>query len=188
MNTDEYLNDLKKEYSKTEATWHLKVSGWEKLSRQIDPTEIKKNHWLKNFGIAFAVFAIFLLGTYKMASAALPGETLYPVKLISEEIIQKVSGSNQVAIDNRANEIISLSQEQGIDNQNLEQIVADYKENVNEARQSFEVTGKSSIDFQNKLDEQHSEFEKIGKDHPDIEDEIKDAKDASNREDHKNED
>ncbi|KKT53988.1 MAG: hypothetical protein UW47_C0012G0013 [Candidatus Woesebacteria bacterium GW2011_GWA1_44_23] len=38
MKIEEYLNDLKKEYEKTEATLHLKAFGWDELSRQIDPT------------------------------------------------------------------------------------------------------------------------------------------------------
>jgi hypothetical protein len=185
---NEYLNSLKKEYEKTEATMHLKLSGWEELSRQIGPTETKRRFWLRNLSLVFAVFVIFLLGTYKIALAALPGDVLYPVKLLSERIIEKASGSNQIVIDHRASEIIGLSKEQEINNQNLEQVVIEYRQNVDQAKQSFVVTGKPSINFQNKLDEQHSEFDKIGRDHPDIEQEIKDAKNASDRESHSSDD
>lgn len=184
MKINEYLNGLKKEYKKTEATWHLRVSGWEELSRQIDPTQIRKSNWLKNLSLAFAVFVIFLLGTYKIALAALPGDVLYPVKLLSEELIQKASGSNQIVIDHRASEIIGLSKEQEIDSQNLKQIVTEYKENVDEAKQNIEASGEPSINFERKLEEQHSEFDKIESNHPEIKDEIKDAKDASGGEDH----
>lgn len=181
MNTNEYLNSLKKEYEKTEATLHLKSSGWEELSRQVNPIPVKRSYWLRNLGIVFAVFVIFLLGTYKIALAALPGDVLYPVKLLSEDLIQRASGSNQVVIDHRADEIIGLSKEQEVNSQNLDQVVTEYKDQVEQAKQNFEVRGKPSINFQNKLDEQHSEFERIGSDHPEIEDEIKDAKDASDR-------
>ena len=188
MKIQEYLDSLKKEYKKTDATMHLKASGWEELSRQIDPTQARRRFSFRNLGLVFAVFVIFLMGTYKIALAALPGEILYPVKLLSEDIIQKASGSNQVVIDNRANEIIGLSNEQEVNSQNLEIVVAEYKDNVDQARQNFEITGKSGINFQNKLDEQHSEFEQIGRDHPEIEDEIRDARDASEREEHEDDD
>jgi len=188
MNTNEYLNSLKKEYEKTEATLHLKVSGWGELSRQIFPGGAKRNFWLRNLGIALAVFVIFLLGTYKIALAALPGDVLYPVKLLSEKIIQKASGSNQIVIDHRASEIIGLSKEQDVNNQNLQKVVTEYAESVDQTKENLEMTGKPSINFQTKLDEQHSEFEKIGQEHPEIEDEIKSAKEASEREDHESDD
>ncbi|KKT53987.1 MAG: hypothetical protein UW47_C0012G0012 [Candidatus Woesebacteria bacterium GW2011_GWA1_44_23] len=120
--------------------------------------------------------------------AALPGEILYPVKLLSEEIIQKTSGSNQVIIDHRASEIIELSEKQKIDDQNLEEVVTEYRANVEQARQNLKVTGKSNEDLQNNLDEHHSEFERIGRDHPEIEDKIKEARDASDREDDETDD
>lgn len=181
MRAQEYLDNLKKEYGKTEAPLHLKLAGWEQLSRQINPTEVKRSYWLRNLGIVFAVFMIFLMGTYKIALAALPGDFLYPVKLLSEQIIEKTSGSNQIAIDHRASEIIGLSKKQEVNSQNLEQVVTEYKQNVDQAKQNIQITGKPSINFQNKLDEQHSEFDQIGKDHPEIENEIKDARDASDR-------
>lgn len=188
MKIQEYLDSLKKEYGKTEATLHLKSSGWEELSRQINPPEITKSYWLRNLGIVFAVFVIFLLGTYKIALAALPGDILYPVKLLSENIIQKASGNNQVVIDHRADEIIGLSKEQKVNSQNLERVVTEYRDNVDQAKQNLKVTGKPSINFQNKLDEQHSEFDRVGHDHPEIENEIKDAKDASDRKSHNTDD
>ncbi|KKS95686.1 MAG: hypothetical protein UV71_C0004G0026 [Microgenomates group bacterium GW2011_GWC1_43_13] len=188
MKIEEYLNDLKKEYEKTEATLHLKAFGWDELSRQIDPTQARRRVSFRNLGIVFAVLVIFLMGTYRISLAALPGEILYPVKLLSEEIIQKTSGSNQVIIDHRASEIIELSEKQKIDDQNLEEVVTEYRANVEQARQNLKVTGKSNEDLQNNLDEHHSEFERIGRDHPEIEDKIKEARDASDREDDETDD
>jgi hypothetical protein len=184
MKTQEYLDSLKSEYEKTEATLHLKESGWGELSRQMDPFRPLRHSWLRNLSIVLAVFVIFLLGTYKIALAALPGDILYPVKLLSEKIIQEASGSNQIVIDHRASEIVGLSKEQETNSQDLEQVVTEYTENVDQAKQDLELSGKPSINFQTKLDEQHSEFERIGQEHPEIEDEIQDAKDASDREEH----
>jgi hypothetical protein len=188
MKTQEYLESLKKEYEKTDATLHLKLSGWEQLSRQIDPVAGKKHFWLRNLSIVFAVFAVFLIGTYKIALAALPGDILYPVKLLSEKIIEKTSGSNQIVIDHRAAEIIGLSNKTEVDNKSLEQVVTEYSQSVNQAEETIKTSGKPSINFQNRLDEQHTEFDRVGSEHPDIQNEIKGAQNASDTKSHNTED
>lgn len=180
FNTEEYLNSLKKEYEKTDASWHLKMSGWLELQKMIDPIGTRKSgRWFK-FAATFAVITLFIIGlfgTYGVALASMPGDALYPVKLLSEKIIQKASGNNQIVIDHRAEEIVGLSKKEEVDNNDLKQVVNEYKDNVDQAK-----TGKPSINFQHKLDEQHSEFDKIGSDHPEIQKEIKDAVEASSRE------
>lgn len=179
-----YLNYLKKEYQKTEATWHLKTSGWEELGLRIGLLEVpKRNVWLRNFAIAFAVFLIFLVGTYRIAQAALPGDPLYSVKILSEKIVSGATGSNQIVIDHRAQEIVGLSGRQEVNKEDLKQVVSEYTQSVDQAKQEIKIGGKPSINFQNTLDRQHSEFDKIGSDHPDIQSEIKDAQDASDHSD-----
>lgn len=182
-----YLNYLKKEYEKTEATVHLKTSGWDELAGRIGLLEVpKRTLWFRNFAIAFAVLLIFLTGTYQIAKAALPGDPLYSVKILSERIVQGTSGSNQIVIDHRAEEIIGLSKRQEVNTEELKQVVAAYKENVDQARESTD--GKLSIGFQERLRRQHLEFDKISHEHPEIEDEIKDAQESSDHSESRSDD
>lgn len=123
MKLEEYLNVLKKEYERVDVTWHLKMSGWEELGKRIDilSPAPKRSLWL-NFAVAFALVLLFigsLFGTYKVSLAAMPGNMLYPVKILSEKLVEKASGSNQVVIDNRANEIIGLSEKESVDRKSV---------------------------------------------------------------------
>lgn len=175
-----YLDYLKKEYEKTDATWHLKTSGWEELARRIGLLETPKQSFLlRNLAIAFAVFLIFLVGTYKIAQAAIPGDPLYPVKILSEKIIQGTTGSNQIVIDNRADEIVGLSRQKQVKTQELEQVVSEYKQNVEETKKQIQDSGEPNPEFQQKLSHQHSEFDKVVKENPHVEGDIKDAQDSS---------
>jgi hypothetical protein len=184
-----YLNYLKKEYEKTQATAHLKESGWGELARRIGFLETpKKNTWLRNFALAFAVLLLFIFGTYQVAQAALPGDKLYPVKILSENIIRGTSGSSQVAIDHRAEEIVILSKKQEVNKESLERISIEYKEVVNQEKQQIKVSGEPDTNFRRKLDEHHQEFDKISHDNPEIGDEIKDAQEASDHNSDRNED
>jgi hypothetical protein len=177
-----YLNYLKKEYGKTQATTHLKESGWGELARRIGFLETpKRNVWLRNFAVAFAVLLLFVFGTYQVAQAALPGDKLYPVKILSEKVIRGTSGSSQVAIDHRAEEIVILSKKQEVNKESLQRISIEYKEVVDQEKQQIEVSGESDANFKRKLDEHHEEFDRISRDNPEIKDDIKDAQEASDR-------
>jgi hypothetical protein len=186
---DGYLNYLKREYEKTQATAHLKESGWDELARRIGYLETpKKNVWLRNIAVAFAVLLLFVFGTYQIAQAALPGDKLYPVKILSEKIIQGTSGSSQVAIDHRAEEIVVLSKKQEVNKESIERISIEYKEFVDQEMQQIEVDGEIDENFRRKLDKHHDEFDRISRDNPEISDEIKEAQEASDHNSDRNED
>lgn len=188
MNTKEYLTGLKSEYQKVGATRHLRVSGWEDIRRQIGFPEPRFGKiWLKNFAITFVLILLFagsLFVAYGTVLAAMPGDPLYPVKILSEKIIQKATGNNQLTIKDRASEIVDLSKKQNIDKENLKQVVSEYKQNVLDAKEQIQISGKPSIHLQKELEDQHSEFDKLGHDNPEIQNEIKDAQEVSGHFEH----
>ena len=183
MNTENYLKELKKEYEQTDATWHLKMSGWTDLEKRIGLIEPKyKRIWKRSYAFGFAVVLVFVLGlfsVYKTVLASVPGDTLYPVKVLSEKISQKLTGSNRAAIDHRAQEIIDLSKKQNVDKSELKQVVSEYKSNVEEAQKSDQNLVTPDVKLQKDLAKQHSEFDKIVRSNPDVGAEIKDAQDIS---------
>lgn len=187
MKLEEHLNILRKEYEKVDATWHLKMSGWEELEKRIDiltPVP-KRSRWL-SFAVSFALILLFigsLFGAYKVSLAAMPGDVLYPVKILSEKLVKNATGSNQVVIDNRANEIIGLSKKEGVDKTELQKVVLEYKKNVEATKKMIPESGKQSEEFQKKLEGQHSEFDRISNENPEIGREIKDASDVSSHSD-----
>lgn len=186
---ENYIKDLKSDYEKVQAPLHLKMSGWDDVAKRIGANELQRTSiWLRNFAIGFVILLIFLGGTYKIADASTPGDFLYPVKLLSEKIIQGTSGSSQIIINHRAQEIISLSKKQSGASQELKQVVTDYKVSVNDEEKQIENMGKTDPQFQANLEKQHQEFDKIAHENPEIEKEIQDAQNASNRKNDNGED
>lgn len=190
MEIKNYLDDLKNEYEKTDATWHLKMSGWSDLEKRIGLIEPKyKTFWRKSYAFSFAIIVIFAIGlfaSYKTVLASVPGDILYPVKILSEKITQKITGNNQVAIDHRAQEIIDLSKKQSINSNELEKVVSEYKSNVEEAQKKFQDSGRQDINLQNDLQKQHLEFDQVAHDNPGIGNDIKAAQEISDTHHHKN--
>lgn len=187
MNTEEYLKNLKTEYLKVEAPLSLRASGWETLSKQIgEQPVVRKMFWFERFvfvtGIVLIVVGGFF-GFYSVASAALPGDPLYPLKRLSERVVEKATGDNQIVIDHRAQEIVNLSKEKEVNAQELQQTVAEYKQVVTETKQEIKQTGQTDQHFEKKLEEQHREFDRVVREAPSVRNEIKDAQEASNRED-----
>lgn len=184
MKQENSLELLKSEYLKTSATHHLKSRGWGELEKRINllEPEIRKKTYWKGFSFAFASLLILfvgLFGAYKISLAALPGDTLYPVKVLGEKIIQKTTGSNQTAIDNRANEIIGLSKKENTDQKELQSVVSQYVDSVEKTKTQIEQTGQEDAQFQGRLEVQHREFEKINHSDAKIRAEVKRAEDVS---------
>lgn len=176
---EDYLNYLKDKYNETKATRHLRLSGWEDLSRRLSPAEVPQRNWFRSFALALVLLVVFLGGAFQLSQGALPGDFLYPVKILSERIIQKTSGDNEIIVDHRAQEIIGLSQRNQVNKESLERISIEYKEVVDQTKANLEKGSEMEASFVQKLKKHHSEFERIRQDNPEIEREIKDAEDAS---------
>lgn len=178
-----FLKDLKSEYKKTNATLHLRMSGWDDVAEKIGIQEPLYKRFIYSsfakFSLAFVVVLIFFLGTYGSALASLPGDPLYSVKVLSERVIHKITGSNQVAIDHRAQEIVILAQQKEIKSQELEYASVQYAQVVSETKQEIKDTGRSNPKFEQNLKLQHQEFDRLVKDNPHVESDIKDAQDSS---------
>ncbi|HJY98945.1 MAG TPA: hypothetical protein VJ227_04480 [Patescibacteria group bacterium] len=185
MKSEEHLEELKKEYEKTKATLHLKSSGWEELRARIgllEPEPVAP--WWKTYALAFSLVALLtgsLIGAYRISLASMPGDALYPVKILSERLIQNATGDNQIAIDHRADEIIILSEKEKTDREMLMKVVIEYKEVVEEKKSEIQESGADNQEFQRRLDDHHRRFDEAERKNPRIEDEIKEAQEASDR-------
>lgn len=183
MNTEEYINNLKVKYQKLEAPMHLRESGWEELSKRLEPAPfVARRFWVMRFAFIAGILLLIsggFFGFYKIASASLPGDLLYPVKRFSEKVSEKTTGNNQAAIDNRAQEIVTLAQRKDVKTKELKKTVQEYTQNVNQRQTEIRQSGQPNPEFQQKLDEQHKEFDQIVQQSPSTENDIKDAQQVS---------
>ncbi len=192
METENYLKSLKQRYLKTRPSQGLLLNGRQSLLNQIAQSQKKPFFvWRRSFALAFGILLIFvgsLFGFYKITEASLPGDIFYPVKRFSEKVAERATGSNQTAIDNRAQEIVTLAKQEKVKAEALKETVKEYKQNVEQTRSEIEESGKTNAEFQQKLEEQHRRFDETAKEAPSTQEDIKDAQEVSNHADRGDED
>ncbi len=175
MKSLKYLEVLRQKYEEVEPPIRMKLYGWNEVVAKLE--ERQRPLFRPRLRFAFLatlvlVLGLTSLGLFKIAQASMPGNPLYPVKRFTETVINKANGNNQVSIDNRAQEIVTLAKQKQRGKQELEGVVIEYKKAVGE-------TKKRSREFEKRLEKHHSEFKKVVQETPETEHEIKDAIEAS---------
>lgn len=191
MNEEKYLQKFKEVYLNKRATPRLSMDGWSEISSKIDGVPGPFVFWRKSWAVAFLSILLIAGGSfvfYTNVSAALPGDRLYPVKILSEDVIAKVTGSNQIKIDNRADEIIDLSDKKQEDTKDLQKVSKEYSDEVKKVKSDPEVSKEHKADLQKHLEEDNKKFTETVKKNPEIEQDIKSAIESSREELHRGED
>lgn len=177
MTTSEYLKKLRQKYERTEPPIRMRLYGWEEVLSKLDPDPVRAPVFGIKLRLAFLTVLIFVLilgslGIFTVAKAALPGTALYPVKILTENFINRVNGNNQASIDNRADEIVSLAEEKDSVSKELKSVVIEYKTLVTQNK-------TKSPEIKAKIEKQHNEFDRVARESPEVKDQIKEAIDAS---------
>src|SRR3990167_5544083 len=86
----------------------------------------------------FALAAVLLTGSVLgVAQAANPGTKLYPLKLLSDEVLAKITGKDELKIEKRAQEVInSTDASQRQRDEALDQFQKTLEETKKEAKES----------------------------------------------------
>lgn len=184
MKPEEYLKKLQADYENTLPSRHLLENGWSELKSRLEPKS--QAHWLfmplGKYTLAFTsvvILAVGLsLGLSQVAQASLPGDTLYPIKRLSENILYIVSSDPQIKIDNRANEIIRLAEKEKKENI-LKETVDDYQNEVLHVKNELEESERQ--EFREKLEEHEQNFEKLIENTPSTKEEIERAIEAARK-------
>ena len=166
MKLEEFFKEAKKDYLSIKPPERVSLYGWLELRDKLDKKVLLHDFvlWvLLRPAFATALVILLLVGFAGAVAAAsknsLPGETLYPVKRVYEDIAAVVTGDNQIKLDARAHEIIILSQKEEEDSQRLKESVIEYKISV--ARFKEKVNEKERVELKEKLKRHKEEFERI---------------------------
>lgn len=184
MKTEKKLEQLKNSYLRNEPSEEFLSEGWNVVKMRLGDQEgSKKTSMFYKHGIMFAgVILIMILGSFfglvKVAQGALPGEPLYSVKRISEEVISVIA-KPEIKVENRAQEIIDMVEKQK-DQKKLEKTVEEYKENVEKEKEKVSKSEKGKDKLSKKLKKHEEDFEKIIN-KSDFNEEIEDAIEISRR-------
>jgi hypothetical protein len=141
---EEYLTKVKKEYKKVIPTPYLQQNGWIEIYQKMDDRVVLSSwSWIARLSFATIIVLVTVggtLGLIKVANAAAPETTFYPLKLTIEVIVEKVTGSNQLALEHRAEEITNLAEEEG-NLVILKEVVSEYVRSVDEEKKEVEEKG-----------------------------------------------
>jgi len=129
----EALNKISK-LSKTERSYAFKRSFLENLSKK-EKTDRKTFFFLPRAyvpALAFVLLLFILITEVVNAQKSLPGQPLYPIKRLSENIVKTINPSFKDEILRRRSEEIKNLTEQKKDSNLLKQTVSDYKDELKE--------------------------------------------------------
>lgn len=186
MREEEYLEKLRSVYRSVRPTDRLAFYGWKEISDSIDGNWMSKFRFI-NKGWALGILSILFLVVggaffYTNVSAALPGEALYPVKIATENVIVGMTNDNQIKVDNRAAEIVTLIEKKSEDTKALQQVSAEYSKEVKKVMQDSTVTEVKREEVRTHIEEDHQKFNEVIRNSPEAEHDIHDAIEASSSE------
>lgn len=168
MKLSELLKEAKKDYLAVKPPERVTSYGWlelrEKLDKKFSLRELL--FWFLVRPVFATALSILLLtgfagAVFVSAQNSLPGETLYPVKRISEDVLSSITGSKVIKLEGRAQEIIILSQKEDEDSDRLKESVIEYEVTVAKVEEKAEEEEKK--DIEETLEKHKEEFEKIYK-------------------------
>lgn len=177
---EEYLTKMKKEYRKVKPTLYLQQNGWVETYQNMDDGGVLTSwSWIARLSFATIIVLVPIggtLGLIKAANAAAPETTFYPIKLAIEVIVEKVTGSNQLALEHRVEEIAYLAGEEG-NSVVLKEVVGEYVRSVSEEIKEVEEGGNEEEKqiLQKKLNGHKQEFDEVVKENPSAKEEVEEA-------------
>lgn len=187
MNIEDKLEKLRKDYISIHPRDEFSQRGWLDLRERIDvgPKPIFIFPPVLARSLVFAAFILFILAgggitLVQAAQRSLPGEPLYPVKRLSEDITVKLTGNSRGKVSNRAQEIIDLVKKDK-DGDRLEKAAQEYRETVLETKQEIEKSGKNEEEFEKILEEQEKQFKEAIKKGSSSQNQLEEAIDAAKR-------
>lgn len=177
---EEYLTKTKKEYKKVKPTPYLQQSGWIETYQKMDDREVLTSwSWIARLSFVTIIVLVLIggtLGLIKTANAAAPETTFYPIKLAIEVIVEKVTGSNQLALEHRVEEIVNLAEKEG-NPMVLKEVVSEYVRSVDEEKKEVEEGGNEEEKqiLRKKLKGHKQEFNEVVKENPSVKEEVEEA-------------
>lgn len=167
----DYLKKMKEEYESVTPTPYLQQNGWIEIHQKMEDRRIETS-WGRLMRLSFLMLLLLIpvsgtLGLIKAANAAAPETPLYPVKLAIEQVYEKITGSNDLAIRHRAEEITQLSKQED-KSEILEKVVGEYTEDVEKEKRKTEEKEKEEKkkELEENLREHRRQFNEAVKGNP----------------------
>lgn len=177
MKTEDYLKKIKREYLSVEPSQEFENFGWDNLelsSQNIAMWPFR--NYISRAVLVAGVIIVFLasamFGLIQLAQASLPGEPLYPLKRLYENIIFNKPEQKKEQAAERVDEIIEAVNRKK-DKKTIERSIDEYKKTIEEAKKG--VSGHDRDDLRKSVEEQEERIKKEIKGNAELKKEIEKA-------------
>lgn len=155
---EEKLDKIKSQYQNTELPQYLIYNGWADLKFTLP---IQQNHfWNINLkrGLIFASTCLFVTTTVAgIAQASKPGNTLYPIKTLTQDIKANITGNYQEKVEKRAQDVLDLSTKS---QDKLDKAIEKYQKTAKESLEKTKDDQKYN-DLNKSIEQHNQEIKKI---------------------------
>lgn len=165
MNKIEF-EQIKNNYLNTRPPERLVSGGWLEVVGKL--SEGQRRSIPLFFRLVLACLVIMILvggGLLGISQAAVPGDALYLVKRLAEDMTYAVTGDEIKKVDARAWEVLKVAGS-GDDGTKLEKAAQEYQQAVNESKE--ETASEKKEEIRNELRRHGDRFEEIKKSKPGI--------------------
>lgn len=155
---DENLENIKFQYQNTELPQYLIYNGWADLKFKLPKQH--SHFWKISLGKGLVFASICILATtafISIAQASKPGDLLFPVKAFSENLRATVTGDYQQNIENRAQDVLDLSNKS---QDRLDQAIEKYQQTVKESLEKTK-NGQKSDQLNKTIEQNNQEIKRI---------------------------
>lgn len=168
MKINDQLRQIRKDYLKIKPPSDLEKYGWLALRKEIEGQE---KHKLAFFPVlarnaVFTILTIILLiggsiGLVRASQNALPGDTLYPIKRLSDNFVIAISGNKQIRVEKRFQDVVGVAEKKS-NPVLLKNTVKEYQKAVSQTQQETEKP-REKEKLQDKLKEEEQQLKDVSK-------------------------
>src|SRR3989344_5774254 len=166
MEIEKYLEKIKREYLKTKPSEGFEKGAWQKLAKELPEQErkmpisfiVRRTVLFAVILIAFIAFGMFTL--MEIAQASLPGEPLYPVKRLYENIAFTKPSTKKIKVERRGQESIEEAWKKTSEKEEeeLREVLEDHEKRFREiieenSGSKFEIEEAIEINHQGQTEE-----------------------------------
>ena len=152
---EDKLKEFRSEYHSIETPSYLVSNGWLDLSLKLENQRRFSWKLLLGRGLVFATVVLVLSGmVVGVSQAAKPGDFLFPVKVLSEKVVAKVTNDPTIVVEHRANDLINDSSSGSNDS---DKAAEEYQKSLLESKQDAQDSGKTQ-EFKKALEEQEQKL------------------------------
>lgn len=136
------LKEYKQIYTDIRQTDDKIEKNWQLLQQRLPDRQVNVSYYLSRYGFPVMTICIIFFAVITGAvSAAQPGETLYPVRILSDRISAKITGDYSGQLEKRTDDIIQAS---GKRNGNIKKAAEAYRNALDETKQDLKSFKKNN--------------------------------------------